>query len=152
MQWIYLLLAGFLEVGWTFGLKYSEGFTVLVPSLITIVTLAASFMLFAKAMRAIEIGTAYAMFTGMGTAGTVIAGILILNEPTDFWRLFFIVILLAGIVGLKLVSKDKPAEPALVAEVDGEADMAGDAVPAQMKERETPVVSSDDREREKVGS
>lgn len=108
MQWVFLLLAGFLEVGWTFGLKYSEGFTQLVPSLITIVLLAISFTLFAKAMRTIEIGVAYAMFTGIGTVGTVIAGIVILDEPIDFWRLFFIAVLVAGIVGLKLVSKEKP--------------------------------------------
>nr|WP_028608335.1 multidrug efflux SMR transporter [Paenibacillus harenae] len=110
MPWIYLLLAGFLEVGWTFGLKYSEGFTRLVPSLVTIVLLAASFILFARAMRTIEIGVAYAMFTGIGTAGTVIAGIFVLNEPADFWRLFFIAVLIGGIIGLKLVSKEKPAE------------------------------------------
>ncbi|WP_321166118.1 multidrug efflux SMR transporter [Bacillus sp. FJAT-28004] len=109
MQWVFLLLAGFLEVGWTFGLKYSEGFTVLVPSIITVVLLVISFMLFARAMRTIEIGVAYAMFTGIGTVGTVIAGILILNEPADFWRLFFIALLVGGIVGLKLVSSDKPA-------------------------------------------
>ncbi len=133
MQWIFLLLAGFLEVGWTFGLKYSEGFTQLVPSIITVVLLAASFMLFARAMRTIEIGVAYAMFTGMGTAGTVIAGILVLHEPADFWRLFFITLLIAGIVGLKLVSKDKP-EPEQV------------SAPAT-----APVITSS-KEREKVGS
>ncbi|MDQ0113553.1 DMT family transporter [Paenibacillus harenae] len=110
MAWIYLLMAGFLEVGWTFGLKYSEGFTVLVPSIITVVLLAASFYLFAKSMQIIEIGTAYAMFTGMGTVGTVIAGIMFLDEPVDFWRMFFIVLLISGIVGLKLVSKDKKEE------------------------------------------
>ncbi|WP_339205427.1 multidrug efflux SMR transporter [Paenibacillus sp. FSL K6-3182] len=109
MQWVFLLLAGFLEVGWTFGLKYSEGFTVLVPSIITVVLLVISFMLFARAMRTIEIGVAYAMFTGIGTVGTVLAGIIILNEPADFWRLFFIALLVGGIVGLKLVSNDKPA-------------------------------------------
>lgn len=133
MQWIFLLLAGFLEVGWTFGLKYSEGFTQLVPSIITVVLLAASFMLFARAMRTIEIGVAYAMFTGMGTAGTVIAGILVLHEPADFWRLFFIALLIAGIVGLKLVSKDKP-EPVQV------------SAPAT-----APIITSS-KEREKVDS
>lgn len=123
MQWIFLLLAGFLEVGWTFGLKYSEGFTQLIPSLLTVVLLAASFMLFARAMRTIEIGVAYAMFTGMGTAGTVIAGILVLHEPADFWQLFFIALLIGGIVGLKLVSKEQPAA----------------------------AIGSDNREREKAG-
>lgn len=135
MQWIFLLLAGFLEVGWTFGLKYSEGFTQLVPSIITVVLLAASFMLFARAMRTIEIGVAYAMFTGMGTAGTVIAGILVLNEPADFWRLFFITLLIAGIVGLKLVSKDKPVP-----------------VQAQTSAPATAPIITSGKEREKVGS
>ncbi|WP_081417177.1 DMT family transporter [Paenibacillus sp. Soil522] len=135
MQWIFLLLAGFLEVGWTFGLKYSEGFTQLVPSIITVVLLAASFMLFARAMRTIEIGVAYAMFTGMGTAGTVIAGILVLHEPADFWRLFFITLLIAGIVGLKLVSKDKP-EPE----------------PVQVSAPATAPVITSSNECEKVGS
>lgn len=118
MAWIYLLLAGFLEVGWTFGLKYSEGFTILVPSIITVVLLAASFYLFAKSMQIIEIGTAYAMFTGMGTVGTVIAGILFLDEPIDFWRMFFIVLLISGIVGLKLVSKDKKEGPSEQTQTD----------------------------------
>ncbi len=110
MQWLLLFFAGLLEIGWTFGLKYSEGFTKLQPSIITIVLLVASFMLFARAMRTIEIGVAYAMFTGIGTVGTVIAGIIVLNEPADFWRLFFIVVLIGGIVGLKLVSKEKKAD------------------------------------------
>ncbi|QAY67683.1 DMT family transporter [Paenibacillus protaetiae] len=112
MAWIYLVLAGVLEVGWTFGLKYSEGFTQLVPSIITVVLLAASFILFARSMKVLEIGVAYAMFTGMGTVGTVIAGILVLKEPADFWRLFFIALLVIGIIGLKLVSKEKTAEEA----------------------------------------
>ncbi|OMF37210.1 ligand-binding protein SH3 [Paenibacillus sp. FSL H8-0548] len=136
MQWIFLLLAGFLEVGWTFGLKYSEGFTLLVPSLITIVLLAASFMLFARAMRTIEIGVAYAMFTGIGTVGTVIAGILVLHEPADFWRLFFIALLVGGIVGLKLVSKEKP--------------LAAEAQAQESSSIETAVI--DNKDREKVGT
>lgn len=128
MAWIFLVLAGFLEVGWTLGLKYSEGFTVLVPSLITIVLLIISFMLFAKAMRSIEIGVAYAMFTGMGTAGTVIAGMIWLDEPADFWRLFFIAVLVVGIVGLKLVSKEKTAE----VQTNVSADNAGKSDPEKV--------------------
>lgn len=128
MPWIFLVLAGFLEVGWTLGLKYSEGFTVLVPSLITIVLLIISFMLFAKAMRSIEIGVAYAMFTGMGTAGTVIAGMIWLDEPADFWRLFFIAVLVVGIVGLKLVSKEKTAE----VQTNVSADNAGKSDPEKV--------------------
>jgi quaternary ammonium compound-resistance protein SugE len=135
MQWIFLLLAGFLEVGWTFGLKYSEGFTLLVPSIITIVLLAASFMLFARAMRTIEIGVAYAMFTGIGTVGTVIAGILVLKEPADFWRLFFIALLVGGIVGLKLVSKEKT--------LPEEASTQGIST--------EQAIAIDNKEREKVG-
>lgn len=142
MQWIFLLLAGFLEVGWTFGLKYSEGFTQLVPSLVTIVLLAASFMLFARAMRTIEIGVAYAMFTGIGTVGTVIAGILVLHEPADFWRLFFIALLVGGIVGLKLVSKEKPAVATEQAEIA-----------SSIQERqEASAVRANNKEREKVGT
>ncbi|WP_053373727.1 DMT family transporter [Paenibacillus sp. FJAT-27812] len=142
MQWIYLLLAGFLEVGWTFGLKYSEGFTQLVPSIVTIVLLAVSFMLFARAMRTIEIGVAYAMFTGIGTVGTVIAGIFILNEPADFWRLFFIAILVGGIVGLKLVSKDKPAP------TDEQAEAS-----SSIQERSTEsAIRTNNKDREKVGT
>lgn len=99
-------MAGILEVGWTFGLKYSEGFTRLGPSILTAALLVASFVLFARSMKVLEIGVAYAMFTGMGTVGTVIAGMAFLNEPAEFWRLFFTVLLIAGIVGLKLVSKD----------------------------------------------
>lgn len=128
MAWIFLVLAGFLEVGWTLGLKYSEGFTVLVPSLITIVLLIISFMLFAKAMRSIEIGVAYAMFTGMGTAGTVIAGMIWLDEPADFWRLFFIAVLVVGIVGLKLVSKEKTTE----VQTNVSADNAGKSDPEKV--------------------
>ncbi|WP_169084443.1 DMT family transporter [Paenibacillus sp. PL91] len=142
MQWIFLLLAGFLEVGWTFGLKYSEGFTQLVPSLVTIVLLAASFMLFARAMRTIEIGVAYAMFTGIGTVGTVIAGILVLHEPADFWRLFFIALLVGGIVGLKLVSKEKPAVATEQAEIA-----------SSIQERqEASAVRANNKDREKVGT
>lgn len=115
--WIYLIIAGLLEVGWTYGLKYSEGFTVLIPSVITVVLIIISFMLLARVMRLIDIGTAYAIFTGIGTVGTVIIGILVLGESTDPLRLFFIAILVAGIVGLKLVSGDgeKPQETEIAA-------------------------------------
>ncbi|EFM09122.1 small multidrug resistance protein [Paenibacillus curdlanolyticus YK9] len=107
MSWMYLIIAGFLEVGWAFGLQESHGFTRLVPSIVTIVTLAASFMLFAKAMKTIEIGTAYAIFTGLGTAGTVLVGMLFLDEPVQIGKLFFVTLLLCGIVGLKVVAKEK---------------------------------------------
>ncbi|MFD1957872.1 DMT family transporter [Paenibacillus thailandensis] len=110
MAWIYLLLAGALEVGWTFGLKYSEGFTKLGPSAATVILLIASFALFAKSMQVLEIGVAYAMFTGMGTVGTVIAGMILLDEPAEFWRLFFTFLLIVGIIGLKLVAGHDDSE------------------------------------------
>ncbi|MFF2092513.1 DMT family transporter [Paenibacillus sp. NPDC058174] len=119
MAWIYLVLAGLLEVGWTFGLKESKGFTVLVPSVITIVLIVISFMLLARVMRYIEIGTAYAIFTGIGTVGTVILGIM-LGDSADPLKLMFLGILIIGIVGLKLVSgekaEDKPAKTDLAAD------------------------------------
>jgi quaternary ammonium compound-resistance protein SugE len=110
MAWIYLLIAGFLEVAWAYGLQQSEGFTQLWPSLITLALLACSFMLFAKAMAQIEIGTAYAVFTGIGTAGTVLIGIVVMNEPADALRLFFVALLIGGIIGLKMIAKDEPAD------------------------------------------
>ncbi|RAP74052.1 DMT family transporter [Paenibacillus montanisoli] len=103
MAWLYLLLAGLLEVGWAYGMQASEGFSQWLPSLITIALLIVSFMLFARAMRTIEIGTAYAVFTGIGTVGTVIVGI-IQGEPADVLKLLFIALLVGGIVGLKIIS------------------------------------------------
>lgn len=112
VAWIYLIAAGLIEVAWTFGLKYSEGFTVLLPSVITVALILLSFVLLARVMQLIEIGTAYAVFTGIGTVGTVVVGILVLDEPADPLRLLFIAILIAGIVGLKLVSsQDDKKEP-----------------------------------------
>lgn len=108
MAWLLLLMAGLLEIGWAFGLKESEGFTRLWPSVATVAALGFSFFLFARAMRSIEIGTAYAVFTGIGTAGTVVVGILFLGEPVDLWRLFFVALLIGGIVGLKMIASDAP--------------------------------------------
>ncbi|MFF2481235.1 DMT family transporter [Paenibacillus sp. NPDC058071] len=106
MAWVYLIIAGLLEVAWTFGLKHSQGFTVLWPSIITIILIVASFVVLAKVMQVIEVGTAYAIFTGMGTAGTVILGIA-MGESADPLKLLFIGILIIGIIGLKLVSGEK---------------------------------------------
>ncbi|QHW32502.1 multidrug efflux SMR transporter [Paenibacillus rhizovicinus] len=104
MAWLYLLIAGFLEVAWAYGLQESEGFTKWLPSLITIALLAISFVCFAKAMKEIEIGTAYAVFTGIGTVGTVVVGIAVLDEPVDMLKLLFVALLVGGIVGLKVIS------------------------------------------------
>ncbi|SDX25848.1 multidrug efflux SMR transporter [Paenibacillus sp. CF384] len=112
MAWLYLLLAGLLEVGWAYGMQASDGFTEWLPSVITIVLLIISFMLFARAMRTIEIGTAYAIFTGIGTVGTVIVGI-VRGEPADLLKLLFIAMLIGGIVGLKVISskEETPKKP-----------------------------------------
>ncbi|MEZ5464806.1 MAG: quaternary ammonium compound efflux SMR transporter SugE [Lysobacteraceae bacterium] len=104
MAWIYLGLAGLLEVVWAIGLKQSEGFTRLWPSLWTLVAMAASFWLLALALRALPLGTAYAIWTGIGAVGTVVLGILLFGEPANWPRLFCIGLILAGIVGLKLTT------------------------------------------------
>ncbi len=102
MAWIYLLIAGMTEIIWAIGLKEAQGFTVLLPSVVTLVFIIVSFFLFAKAMETIPIGTAYAIFTGIGAAGTAIVGIALFNEEAGVGKLFFLVLLLVGIVGLKL--------------------------------------------------
>lgn len=112
MAWLYLLIAGVLEVVWAYGLQESEGFTKWLPSLITIAILAASFFCFAKAMKRVEIGTAYAVFTGIGTVGTVVVGIAVLDEPVNVLKLLFIALLVGGIVGLKVISGRTEAEQA----------------------------------------
>jgi quaternary ammonium compound-resistance protein SugE len=102
VAWIYLLIAGVTEITWAIGLKEAQGFTVLLPSIVTLVFIIVSFFLFAKAMETIAIGTAYAIFTGIGAAGTAIVGIFLFNEGAGLGKLFFLVLLLVGIVGLKL--------------------------------------------------
>ncbi|MBD7946143.1 MULTISPECIES: quaternary ammonium compound efflux SMR transporter SugE [Psychrobacillus] len=102
MAWILLVIAGLTEIIWAIGLKEAHGFTELVPSIITILFLIISFFLFARAMKTIPIGTAYAIFTGIGAAGTAIVGILWFNEPVSIGKIVFLCILLFGIIGLKL--------------------------------------------------
>ena len=104
MAWFYLLLAGLMEVGWAIGLKYTDGFTRFWPSLLTAIAIAASMVFLALALRTLPMGTAYAVWTGIGTIGTVALGILLFNEPSDVLRLASIGLTLAGILGLKLVS------------------------------------------------
>ena len=106
MHWLYLIGAGLLEVVWATTMKQSEGFTRLTPSLITIVAMLASFSLLALAMRALPLGTAYAIWTGIGTIGTVILGILWLGESANALRLACIALIVLGIAGLKLVSPE----------------------------------------------
>jgi quaternary ammonium compound-resistance protein SugE len=104
MAWTYLLIAGLLEIVWAIGLKYTAGFTKLVPSLITGVALVASMVFLALALRAIPVGTGYAIWTGIGAVGTAILGIVLFAEPATLARLGCIGLIVAGIVGLKLVT------------------------------------------------
>ena len=104
MPWLTLLVAGLLEVVWAVGLKYTEGFTRLVPSAITLVAMAASVLLLGIAMRNLPLGTAYAVWTGIGTVGTAIVGMLLLGEPAGALRIACIGLIVLGIVGLKLVT------------------------------------------------
>lgn len=99
-----LILAGLLEIAWAIGLKKSEGFTKLGPSLFTVVTLALSMYLLAWAARTLPIGTAYPVWVGIGAAGAVILGITMLHEPVTVGRMSFLVLLLVSIVGLRLTS------------------------------------------------
>jgi quaternary ammonium compound-resistance protein SugE len=102
MHWILLIVAGLLETGWAIGLKYTEGFTRPLASVLTIVGIVASMYLLSVAARHIPIGTAYAVWVGIGAAGAVILGIFLLGESANPLRLFFVALLLIAIVGLKV--------------------------------------------------
>lgn len=106
MAWILLFTAGLLEIGWAIGLKYTEGFTRLWPTVFTGLSLVASMGLLGLAVRTLPIGTAYAVWTGIGAAGTAVLGILLFKEPATAARLVCLGLILAGILGLRLVSKD----------------------------------------------
>jgi len=104
MAWFYLFVAGLFEVGWAIGLKYTNGFTRLVPTLFTGASMVVSLGLLGLALKSLPVGTAYAVWTGIGTIGTAILGIALLGEPAGALRLACIGLIVAGIVGLKLVS------------------------------------------------
>ena len=104
MKWLFLIIAGVCEVGWAAGLKYSQGLTRLVPSILTISGMIASFYFLSLALKELPLGTAYAIWTGIGTVGTVILGIILFKEPIDAIRLVCIGLIVTGIVGLKLVA------------------------------------------------
>ena len=105
MSWLYLVFAGLLEVGWAYGLKKSEGFTKLLPSVFTVALMAVSFGLLAMALRRLPVGTAYAVWTGIGALGTAIVGMTVLGESKDLPKLLCLALILTGIVGLKVVTK-----------------------------------------------
>ncbi len=102
MAWILLVVAGLLEIVWAVGLKYSEGWTKLWPSIITLIALVTSFILLAQAMRTLPVGTAYAVWTGIGAAGAALLGMLMLGEPASVARLVSLGLIVCGIVSLKL--------------------------------------------------
>jgi quaternary ammonium compound-resistance protein SugE len=106
MAWIYLFVAGIFETAWAIGLKYSAGFTKLGPSIFTALTMAISLYLLALALRTLPVGTGYAVWTGIGTVGAAILGILLFNESREITRIFCILLIVAGIIGLKLISPD----------------------------------------------
>ncbi len=105
-SWVLLLIAGLLEVVWAIGLKYTEGFSKLMPSVITITAMIASVWLLALALKGIPVGTGYAVWTGIGAVGTAILGIALFGEAASLARIACIGLIVAGILGLKLVSAD----------------------------------------------
>ncbi|MBE7498507.1 MAG: quaternary ammonium compound efflux SMR transporter SugE [Verrucomicrobiaceae bacterium] len=102
--WIHLIVAGLLEVAWAVGLKQTDGWTRLWPSVATAALMIASFFFLSLALRTLPIGTAYAIWTGIGAVGTAVVGVLVFGEPRSAARLVCIVLIVAGIVGLKLTS------------------------------------------------
>jgi quaternary ammonium compound-resistance protein SugE len=102
--WLALLVAGLFEIAWAFGLKYSDGLTRFWPTLATALSILASFLLMARALRSLPFGTAYAVWTGIGAAGSIILGMVIFSEPTDPVRIICLSLIVAGMVGLKLNS------------------------------------------------
>lgn len=104
MPWFLLILAGVLEVFWAVGLKYTNGFTVLVPSILVVATFAASLVLLSLAVRTVPIGTAYAIFVGIGALGAAVLGSILFKEPMTPARVFFLALLLIAIIGLKFAT------------------------------------------------
>jgi quaternary ammonium compound-resistance protein SugE len=106
MAWLYLFVAGVFETAWAIGLKYSAGFTKFGPSVFTVVAMGVSLYLLALALRTIPVGTGYAVWTGIGTVGAAILGIFLFNESREISRILCILLIVAGIIGLKLTSPE----------------------------------------------
>lgn len=104
MAWVYILIAGFFETGWAIGLKYTEGFTRLWPSVGTVVAMAVSFILLSQALKTLPVGTAYAVWTGIGAAGTAIVGMVLFGESRELARIGCLALIVAGIIGLKVIA------------------------------------------------
>jgi quaternary ammonium compound-resistance protein SugE len=105
MAWIYLFIAGIFEIGWAIGMKYTNGFTRFWPVVFTLASMFLSVYLLSLATKTIPIGTAYAVWTGIGIAGTSVLGIILFNEPLEVLRLVFIAMILVAIVGLKIIAR-----------------------------------------------
>jgi quaternary ammonium compound-resistance protein SugE len=104
MAWLILMVAGLTEVGWAVGLKYTQGFTRPMPTALTVTAMVLSLWLLGLAVRTLPLGTAYAIWTGIGTVGTVVVGIMLFDEPASSVRLLCVALIVSGIVGLKLVT------------------------------------------------
>ena len=104
MAWFILVIAGLLEIGWAIGLKYTDGFTRLVPSVLTLAAMILSVVLLGLALKTLPVGTAYAVWTGIGAVGTAVLGIVLMGDPATAARLGSIGLIVAGIIGLKLVT------------------------------------------------
>ncbi|WP_136798930.1 MULTISPECIES: quaternary ammonium compound efflux SMR transporter SugE [Desulfosediminicola] len=104
MAWLYLFIAGLFECGWAIGLKYTEGFTKLMPSLFTVAAMGVSFFLLSAAMKTIPVGTAYAVWTGIGAVGVAIMGMVLFDESRDIMRILCLLLIVTGIMGLKFLA------------------------------------------------
>ena len=103
MSWLILLLAGLFEVAWAIGLKYTDGFSRPLPTLLTLIAMAVSVLLLAMAVKQLPLGTAYAVWTGIGAVGTVLMGIWLFNEPATLARVLCLLLIIGGILGLKFI-------------------------------------------------
>lgn len=104
MAWLLLVIAGLLEIGWAIGLKYTEGFTKLIPSALTLTSMIASVILLGVAMKTLPVGTSYAVWVGIGAVGTAVLGIILFGEAANLGRILSLGLIVAGIVGLKLAT------------------------------------------------
>ena len=111
MAWIIVVIAGVLETVWALGLKYSDGFSRLWPSVFTLACMGLSFYLLSLAMKTLEVGSAYAVWTGIGAVGAAIGGMILFHEPRDLPRILCIMLIVAGIVGLRVFAKTVPSTP-----------------------------------------
>lgn len=105
MGWVYILIASFFEISWAVGLKYSDGFTHLKASIFTVITMILSYIFLALGVKQIPVGTAYAVWTGIGAVGVAVYGMLYFNESKEVLRILFILLIVAGVIGLRLTSK-----------------------------------------------